>query len=342
MFKPLIPEPDCVAHKLREDDNNNKPDTIINVDHHGSPITPLQTRSSGLTSTETTSSGSCSSSSSGSVTGHAGHVPVTRKPDSDRPISYTAQSSKSTTPSKAQSSKSNTPSAAQSKLSNGSAAQFGSSSPARAQSRSSSQGGVKTGCSKTATGDIRSTTNSVSGTTKPSGKSSNVKILPAGNLVPSGKVQITGMTQEKPRSMVLGPGAKSYGYGSIIRGNNLSPAKPTTTSVSSSVLPLAIRSSSGVPEADTSWKVAIYSSNAEEVKRFGNEMYKKGCFTEALKLYDIAIELSPSNATYHSNRAAALSSLGQIGEAVSECQKAIKLDPKFARAHHRLAFLLLR
>lgn len=334
MFKPLIPEPDCVA------DSNNKPDTIINVDHHGSPITPLQTRSSGLTSTETTSSGSCSSSSSGSVTGHAGHVPVTRKPDSDRPISYTAQSSKSTTPSKAQSSKSNTPSGA--KSSTPSAAQFGSSSPARAQSRSSSQGGVKTGCSKTATGDIRSTTNSVSGTTKPSGKCSNVKILPAGNLVPSGKVQITGMTQEKPRSMVLGPGAKSYGYGSIIRGNNLSPAKPTTTSVSSSVLPLAIRSSSGVPEADTSWKVAIYSSNAEEVKRFGNEMYKKGCFTEALKLYDRAIELSPSNATYHSNRAAALSSLGQIGEAVNECQKAIKLDPKFARAHHRLAFLLLR
>ncbi|XP_010502364.1 PREDICTED: TPR repeat-containing thioredoxin TTL2-like [Camelina sativa] len=343
MLKPLIREPDCVT--------TDKPDSIIiNVDH-GSPITPLQTRS---TSTATTSSGSCSSSSSGSVTGHAGH---TRKPSSDRPVSSSAdQSSKSNkaqsfkssnTPSAA---KSSTPSAIQSKSSNGSsAAQFGSSSPARAQSRSSSQVGVKTGCPKTTTGNIRPSS-SVSSTTrtKPSVKSSSalqqhVQILPGGNLFPSGKVQITGMTQEKPRSMALGPGsAKSYGYGSIIPGNNLSPVKPTRTSgssSSSSVLPLAIRSSS---DAEIPWKVALYSSNSEEVKRIGNDMFKKGCFTEALKLYDRAIELSPSNATYHSNRAAALSSLGQIGEAVNECEKAIKLDPKFARAHHRLAFLLLR
>ncbi|EOA32024.1 hypothetical protein CARUB_v10015267mg [Capsella rubella] len=346
MLKPLIPEPDCVVDKLREDD---KPDSIINVDH-GSPITPLQTRS-------TTSSGSCSSSSSGSVTGHAGHAPVSRKSISDRPISSVDQSSKSTNPSKARSFKSNTPSAAKSNSTpsaaqtkssiNGSAAQFGSSSPARAQSRSSSQVGVKTGCPKTATGNMRPS-NSVSGTTKQSGKSSSalqqhVKILPGGNLFPSGKVQITGMTHEKPKSMVLAPGPKSYGYGSIIPGNNLSPVKPTRTSgSSSSVLPLAIRSSGGVPDAETPWKVVIYSSNPDEVKRIGNEMFKKGCFTAALKMYDRAIELSPSNATYHSNRAAALSSLGQIGEAVNECEKAIKLDPKFARAHHRLALLLLR
>ena len=84
------------------------------------------------------------------------------------------------------------------------------------------------------------------------------------------------------------------------------------------------------------------SPNPEEVKRLGNEMFKKGCFSEALKFYDRALELSPSNATYRSNRAAALSGLGRIAEAVVECEHAIKLDPNFARAHHRLATLLLR
>ncbi|XP_020888803.1 TPR repeat-containing thioredoxin TTL2 [Arabidopsis lyrata subsp. lyrata] len=327
--KPIL-ESNCVADKLCDtlnmEDNNNKPDTI-NVDL-GSPITPLQTRPSGLTSTS-----SCSSSSSGSVTGHAGHAPVTRKPDSDQPVPSAAKSKSSTPSSAAKSSKSST---------TPSAAQFGgSSSPASARSRSSSQVGAKTG-------NMSPLSNSASVTTKPSGNKSSVsskqhvQIVPAGNLFPSGKVQITGMTQEKPRSMVLGPGAKSYGYGSIMRANNLSPAKPTM-SESSSVLPLTLsNNSSGGPDTYTSWKIAIYGSNPEEVKRFGNEMFKKGCFTEALKLYDRAIELSPSNATYHSNRAAALSSLGQIGEAVNECEMAIKLDPKFARAHHRLASLLLR
>ncbi|CAD5323107.1 unnamed protein product [Arabidopsis thaliana] len=333
--KPIL-ESKCVADKLcdslnMEDNNNDKPDTI-NVDL-GSPITPLQTQPSGLSS----STSSFSSSSSGSVTGHAGHTPpVTRKPDSVQPVPSASKSKSSNLSSAAKSSKSSTTPS--------SAAQFGGSySPARAQSRASSQVGAKTG------NIIRPSSNSASVTTKPSGNKSSVsskqslKILPAGNLVPSGKVQITGMTQEKPRSMVLGPGAKSYGYGSIIRGNNLSPVKPTMMSDSSSVLPLTLsNNSTGGPDAYTSWKIAIYGSNPEEVKRFGNEMFRKGCFAEALKLYDRAIELSPSNATYHSNRAAALSSLGQIGEAVNECEIAIKLDPNFARAHHRLASLLLR
>lgn len=84
------------------------------------------------------------------------------------------------------------------------------------------------------------------------------------------------------------------------------------------------------------------SSNPEDVKRSGNEMFNKGCFHEALKLYDRALELSPTNATYHSNRGAALRGLGRIGEAVIECEKAIELDPNFTRAHHRLGTLLLR
>ncbi|KAL1202434.1 TPR repeat-containing thioredoxin TTL2 [Cardamine amara subsp. amara] len=308
-------------------DSLNKPDSI-NVDH-GSPVTPLQTRTSGLTSAATTTStSSCSSSSSGSVSGHA---PVSRKSDSGR-----TNLSKSFTSSSAAATQS-------SKFNNAPSAVKSSKSASAGQSKSSrsvdAQNGGKTGSSnnnipKTTTGNIRpGRVSTASDSAKPMGKSSSasqqqhIKIVPAGNLFPSGKVQITGMTQEKPRRMVLGPGAnKSYGYGNIMRGNNFSPTKPTT---SSSSLSVTVHSSSNGPDA-------------EEVKRIGNEKFKKGCFTEALKLYDRAIELSPNNPTYHSNRAAALSSLGQIGEAVNECVEAIRLDPKFARAHHRLATLLLR
>ncbi|KAG2309771.1 hypothetical protein Bca52824_029519 [Brassica carinata] len=297
MLKPIkhVSEPDTVADKLRRSLNmtNNKTDTV-HVEF-GSPITPLQTQPSGLTSAATTTSNSSfSSSSSGSVSGRAGHTPVSSKSDSGR----------------------SNPSATGSGL---------------------FSVGLSFWLNKTI---------NKSSTPPPQ----PVKILPGGTLFPSGKVHITGMTtQGVPKRMVLGPGSKSYGYGSVMRGNSSSysptPAKPTTTSGSSSSGALVISRCSnggGGCEVDTSWKRVMNSPNPEEVKRLGNEMFKKGCFGEALKFYDRALELSPSNATYRSNRAAALSGLGRIAEAVVECELAIKLDPTFARAHHRLATLLLR
>ncbi|CAM8997690.1 unnamed protein product [Rhodiola kirilowii] len=68
------------------------------------------------------------------------------------------------------------------------------------------------------------------------------------------------------------------------------------------------------------------SGDSDEMKRIGNEMYKRGSFVDALRLYDRAITLSPGNASYRSNRAAALSGLGRLGEAVRECEEAVKLD----------------
>ncbi|CAN1248995.1 TPR repeat-containing thioredoxin TTL1 [Linum perenne] len=80
----------------------------------------------------------------------------------------------------------------------------------------------------------------------------------------------------------------------------------------------------------------------EEVKRAANDMYKKGNFSEALALYEKAIALSPANAAYRSNRAAALMSLGRVAEAVRDCEEAVRLDPNYSRAHQRLASLLIR
>lgn len=89
-------------------------------------------------------------------------------------------------------------------------------------------------------------------------------------------------------------------------------------------------------------KRGMLNTDPEELKRLGNENYKKGYFVEALNLYDKAIAISPGNAAYHCNRAAALIGLKRLPEAVRECEEAIRLDPSYVRAHHRLGSLLLR
>ncbi|CAL9218796.1 unnamed protein product [Arabidopsis halleri] len=172
-------------------------------------------------------------------------------------------------------------------------------------------------------------------------------VLPTGNICPSGKIQITGMTQTRSRSDVLGSGTGTYGHGSIMRGGggtSISPAKPTNTGGGSPpvIVGSSSRSSTVVAGDTPIWKKAVLGSDSEEVKRLGNEMYRKGLFNEALKLYDRAIALSPTNAAYRSNRAAALTGLARIGEAVMECEEAVRSDPNYGRAHHRLALLLIR
>ncbi|XP_038684941.1 inactive TPR repeat-containing thioredoxin TTL3-like isoform X2 [Tripterygium wilfordii] len=146
---------------------------------------------------------------------------------------------------------------------------------------------------------------------------SGANLLPSGNICPSGKILKTGMaSRSQSRSDTLAKGTGNYGHGSIMRAGGSGRAK---------------LGSGGNLGGD-----------AEELKRAGNEMYKKGNFVEALALYDKTILLSPENATYRSNRAATLTALGRLGEAVRECEEAVKLDPSYGRAHQRLGSLYLR
>ncbi|XWS27329.1 hypothetical protein CRYUN_Cryun26dG0105700 [Craigia yunnanensis] len=164
-----------------------------------------------------------------------------------------------------------------------------------------------------------------------------VNVLPTGNICRSGKILKTGMAVNRSsRSDVLGSGSGNYGHGSIMRGGGVGTG-PVTGGVFESINTLASREN-----GNELMRKAMGSLEPEEVKRVGNEMYKKGHFLEALSLYDKAIALSPGNAAYRSNRAAALTALGRVGEAVKECEEAVRLDPSYWRAHQRLASLLLR
>ncbi|KAK7324536.1 hypothetical protein VNO77_28171 [Canavalia gladiata] len=154
-----------------------------------------------------------------------------------------------------------------------------------------------------------------------------MNVLPTGNICPSGKILKTGMAASRSsRTDVLGSGLGNYGHGSIMRGGG----KAEVVSGSRCV---------GVNEAV---KRGVQSVDPEELKRAGNEHYKRGHFADALNFYDRAIAMSPASAAYRSNRAAALTGLGRLGEAVRECEEAVRLDPNYGRAHQRLASLFVR
>ncbi|XP_047963730.1 TPR repeat-containing thioredoxin TTL1-like [Salvia hispanica] len=159
-------------------------------------------------------------------------------------------------------------------------------------------------------------------------------VLPTGNICPSGRISKTGMSSRSSKTDVLGSGSVNYGHGSIMRGGLAAkPALDASPPVFSRGLMVG-----GEPAK----RAAVSGgSDPEEVKRMGNESYRKGNFAEALSLYDKAIALSPGNAAYHFNRAAALMGLRRLVEAARECEHAIGLDPGYVRAHHRLGSLLL-
>ncbi|KFK37110.1 hypothetical protein AALP_AA4G214100 [Arabis alpina] len=144
---------------------------------------------------------------------------------------------------------------------------------------------------------------------------SSTNVLPAGNICPSGRILKTGMaTRVSNRTETLCTGTGNYGHGNVVRGGK-------TVENGENPNP---------------------NPNPEELKKLGNEMYRRGKFSEALSFYDRAISLSPENPAYRSNRAAALTALRRLGEAVKECLEAVKLDPCYLRAHQRLASLYLR
>ncbi|KAJ7981813.1 TPR repeat-containing thioredoxin TTL1-like [Quillaja saponaria] len=268
----------------------------------GSPVSPLRTRQCGLATSGLTTTSS-SSGSSGSISGRNGCTSIAKRSDS-APNNHSGELSGSSD---------NSPTASLRSAGN---------------SRNSKSVRVR----------------SDSGSTQPlvhSGQSSVTSpppnVRPSGNICPSGKILKTGMAANRTsRTDVLGSGMGNYGHGSIMRGGV--PVKSGGGEATSVANPRAIAGCG----ANESVKRATLSVDPEEVKEAGNEQYKRGHFTEALNLYNRAIALSPANAAYRSNRAAALTGLGRLAEAVRECEEAVKLDPNYERAHQRLASLLLR
>ncbi|XP_047060595.1 TPR repeat-containing thioredoxin TTL1-like [Lolium rigidum] len=187
------------------------------------------------------------------------------------------------------------------------------------------RGAARPGHRRTGSGPLIFTSNSTSSATSPLPHT-----LPAGNICPTGRLakpQPTLSTPPPPpppraiRHDVLGSGTGHYGHGSIMRSRSGGVA---------------------APEEDAMVRRALSSADPEELKRAGNEQYKKGYFDEALRLYDRALALCPDNAACRANRAAALTGLRRFGDAIKECEEAVRIDPSYGRAHQRLASLHIR
>ena len=87
-------------------------------------------------------------------------------------------------------------------------------------------------------------------------------------------------------------------------------------------------------------KKAVSKTNPDALKEAGNKAFGLGSFEEAVKFYTQAIELQ-ANHVYYSNRANAYLSLDMFQNAVDDCDQAIKLEPKFAKAYLRKSNALL-
>ncbi|KAF4386536.1 inactive TPR repeat-containing thioredoxin TTL3 [Cannabis sativa] len=322
---------DALSCRGNGSENDNKPD-FKELDL-GSPVSPLRTRGSANAAGgggATTSSSS--SSSSGSASGKTNNAQLGRRSDAKEVKNHSGELSFSSETS---------PSVHESHRSASATRNF---KPGHRRSVSAGPPLIYSGGSFSAINSASNGGGGIGGggsgntaTSSPS-NSGGSTIFPSGNICPSGKVLKSGMgSRTSTKTDVLGSGTVNYGHGNIMRGGaKLSGgAGESNTTVGGP----GIVQFSGEPGT---MKRALANSDPEEVKRSGNELYRKGYFVEALSLYDRAISLSPDNAAYRSNRAAALTALGRLGEAVRECEEAVRLDPGYGRAHHRLASLYLR
>jgi tetratricopeptide (TPR) repeat protein len=84
-------------------------------------------------------------------------------------------------------------------------------------------------------------------------------------------------------------------------------------------------------------------AKAQQLKEQGNEAFKQKQFGNALTYYSLALELDPSNATLHLNRAICHGSLGQWVHSKIDAQQALELAGEYyAKAHCRLIMALVR
>lgn len=78
------------------------------------------------------------------------------------------------------------------------------------------------------------------------------------------------------------------------------------------------------------------------LKEKGNLAFKSGHFETAVEHYSSAIAMDATVAAFFSNRAAAWLALGSFEEAIQDCDSALQLDPKFAKAYVRAGQAHLR
>ncbi|XP_037957281.1 stress-induced-phosphoprotein 1 [Teleopsis dalmanni] len=84
----------------------------------------------------------------------------------------------------------------------------------------------------------------------------------------------------------------------------------------------------------------IDPAKAEEEKERGNELFKKGDYSAAVKYYSEAIKRNPSDPKLYSNRAACYTKLTAFDLGLKDCETCIQLDEKFIKGYIRKGKIL--
>ncbi|XP_013179357.1 PREDICTED: stress-induced-phosphoprotein 1 [Papilio xuthus] len=87
-------------------------------------------------------------------------------------------------------------------------------------------------------------------------------------------------------------------------------------------------------------KAYIDPVKAEQEKELGNEYFKKGDYSTAVKHYTEAIKRNPDEAKLYSNRAACYTKLAAFDLGLKDCQRCCDLDPKFIKGWIRKGKIL--
>lgn len=75
---------------------------------------------------------------------------------------------------------------------------------------------------------------------------------------------------------------------------------------------------------------------ADEAKAKGNAAFAAGEFSDAIRHFSDAINLSPTNHVLYSNRSAAYASLKNFSEALADAKKTVEIKPDWSKGYSRL------
>ena len=96
--------------------------------------------------------------------------------------------------------------------------------------------------------------------------------------------------------------------------------------------------------SESLWTHALACTSGNFIGRnnLGNALLKKGSVGEAISQYQMALEINPDYAEAHNNLGSALLQQSNVDGAIYHFQKALQINPEFAEAHNNLGNALAK